>query len=244
MALYPTSGCRIFIGTAALDEKSTDFVDSDFSAVVWQEIAKWTQMGPIGDTAALISTDVINEARTKKQKGTRNAGSMDNVFAVSPLDAGQLAIIAAEKTLDNYPFMVRLNDGVPDVSAPVTISIASPGVVTWAAHGRAIGQAVSFQSTGALPTGLVAGTTYYILATGFTTGAFQVAATPGGTAIVTTGTQSGIHTATVDPAPSLRKFVGLVMTAQETAGAANTIRNLNSTVEINSNIVRVARDAA
>jgi hypothetical protein len=169
---------------------------------------------------------------------------MDNVFAVDPTDAGQLAIIAAEKTLDNYPFKVNLNDKMPDVSSIVTISIASPGVVTWAAHGRSIGQAVRFSTDSALPTGLVAGTTYYIIAAGFTTGAFSVSATPGGAAVVTSGTQSGVQTATVSPAPSNRKFVGLVMTAQETAGAANTIRNLNSTIEINSNIVRNARDAA
>jgi hypothetical protein len=53
---------------------------------------------------------------------------------------------------------------------------------------------VVLSTTGALPTGFVAGTTYYVVNTsGFT---FQLAATSGGTAIVPTGTQSGIHTAT------------------------------------------------
>jgi hypothetical protein len=40
--------------------------------------------------------------------------------------------------------------------------------------------------------------------------------------------------------PSKRYFIGLVMSATEAGGEANTIRNLNSTIEINSNIVRVA----
>ena len=71
----------------------------------------------------------------------------------------------------------------------VTITIATPGVVTFNNHGAAAGNPVSFGTTGALPTGLVAGTVYYVLAP--TTNTFQVAATPGGAAIATTGSQSG-----------------------------------------------------
>lgn len=110
MALYPVSGCKIFIGEDPMDEQSADFVAADFTAVVWTEIAKWTQMGPFGDTAQLITTDLISEGRTKKQKGTRNAGSMQNVFAVDNLDEGQIALLAAEKTFWNYPIKVELND--------------------------------------------------------------------------------------------------------------------------------------
>ena len=110
MALYPVSGCKIYIGTLPMDEQDDDFVAADFSGVVWTEIKKWTQMGPFGDTAQLITTDLISEARTKKQKGTRNAGSMQNVFAIDNLDPGQLAVIAAEKTIYDYPIKVELND--------------------------------------------------------------------------------------------------------------------------------------
>jgi hypothetical protein len=48
-------------------------------------------------------------------------------------------------------------------NATCTISIASPGVITEAGHGRTAYGAVMFTTTGALPTGLVAGTTYYTL---------------------------------------------------------------------------------
>jgi microcystin-dependent protein len=80
-------------------------------------------------------------------------------------------------------------------SATVTISIASPGVVTWNGHNRAANDPVKFTTTGALPTGLTAGTTYYVVGSSITTNTFQVSATPGGTAINTTGSQSGAHTA-------------------------------------------------
>jgi hypothetical protein len=75
----------------------------------------------------------------------------------------------------------------------VTVTIATPAVVTWAAHGLAANAPVILSTTGALPTGLVAGTTYYILSPA--TNTFQLSATAGGAAINTTGTQSGVHTA-------------------------------------------------
>jgi len=75
-----------------------------------------------------------------------------------------------------------------------TITIATPAVVTLATHGFAINQAVKFTTTGALPTGIVAGTPYYVATPGYGAGAFQISATPGGASINTTGTQSGTQT--------------------------------------------------
>ncbi len=74
-----------------------------------------------------------------------------------------------------------------------TVTIATPGVVTWTAHGCIAGQMVFFTTTGALPTGLLVNTGYYIISTGLTANAFQLSLTDGGAAIDTTGTQSGIH---------------------------------------------------
>lgn len=76
-----------------------------------------------------------------------------------------------------------------------TMTIAAPGVATWNAHGRKANDPIKFTTTGALPTGLTAGTTYYVVGASITTNTFQVSATPGGVAITTTGSQSGTHTA-------------------------------------------------
>lgn len=81
-----------------------------------------------------------------------------------------------------------------DKTATVTITIASPGVVTWTGHTLANGDPVRFTTTGALPTGIVAGTIYYVV--NQATNTFQIAATEGGSAINTSGSQSGTHTAT------------------------------------------------
>lgn len=82
-----------------------------------------------------------------------------------------------------------------------SMTIASPGVVTTldntgagVAHGLSAGEVVVFDTTGALPTGVTAGTPYYVIATGLTTSAFQFSATLGGAAVNTSGSQSGTHT--------------------------------------------------
>lgn len=160
MSLYPVAGSKLYIG-GVLADKATDFVEADFTSQTWTAIDGWEQMGSIGDTAQIITSSLINRGRDVKQKGTRNAGSMQNVFAIVPSDPGQIALIAAEKTVSNYAFKIEF----PDKPA-----------------------------TGSAPT------------------------------------------------PSQRLFIGLVTSAQEAGGEANTVMKLNATIEINSNIVPVAAD--
>ena len=72
----------------------------------------------------------------------------------------------------------------------MTVTIASPAVVTLQVA-LSNNDAVWFQTTGALPTGLTPGTVYYVInASGVTC---NLSATSGGSAINTTGTQSGVH---------------------------------------------------
>jgi len=70
----------------------------------------------------------------------------------------------------------------------VTITIASPAVITSSVN-LPNGSSIQLGTTGALPSGLSTNTTYYVINVSGTT--FNLAATPGGTAINTTGTQSG-----------------------------------------------------
>jgi hypothetical protein len=89
----------------------------------------------------------------------------------------------------------RLTGSTAGASATVTMTIASPCVVTWTAHGLSAGQAIRLTTTGALPTGLTAGTTYYLKTV--LTDSFRLATTPDGADINTSGSQSGTHTASV-----------------------------------------------
>jgi len=81
------------------------------------------------------------------------------------------------------------NANIGVTPSTVTITIASPAVVT-AILNLADKTAIQFQTTGALPTGLLVGTTYYTKYLSATT--FNLALTPGGASIITTGTQSGV----------------------------------------------------
>ena len=76
----------------------------------------------------------------------------------------------------------------------VTVTIASPGVATLTAHGLILGDTIKFTTTGALPTGIVSGTAYFVITAGLTANDFQFAETSGGAAINTSGSQSGTHT--------------------------------------------------
>lgn len=82
--------------------------------------------------------------------------------------------------------------------AGAAITLATPGVVSWAlANGNnvAIGDQIVFLNNGdALPTGLAFNTTYYVISGGFVAGsAFELATSAGGSAIATSGSQSGTH---------------------------------------------------
>ena len=74
-----------------------------------------------------------------------------------------------------------------------SISIENPALVTIANHGMQEGDKFYFTTTGALPTGLSASTTYYISSVDNAT-EFKVSASYGGANVDTSGTQSGTHT--------------------------------------------------
>lgn len=71
-----------------------------------------------------------------------------------------------------------------------TVTIASPGVLSTSLN-LSNGTALTLTTTGALPTGLLVGTVYYVVNVSGTQ--FSLAATYGGSAINTSGTQSGVH---------------------------------------------------
>jgi hypothetical protein len=111
--LYPAAGCKFYIG-GVLADKAADFVEADFAGQTWVEVDGYKTMGSLGDTAALITTPLINRNRDLKQKGTANGGSRQDNFAHIATDAGQLAMIAAAAPTNrnNYAIRIDLNDAV------------------------------------------------------------------------------------------------------------------------------------
>lgn len=119
-----------------------------------------------------------------------------------------MALDTTNQLLNNvYDLLVWNNAGTVAIgagpawsnTATITMTIAGPGVVTWTGHGLAEGAPVVFTTTGALPTGITAGTTYFV-GRSPATNTFNVSTTvanaAAGTFITTSGTQSGTHTGT------------------------------------------------
>lgn len=87
-------------------------------------------------------------------------------------------------------------------SAQVSITIATPGIITWPEHGKVPGDAIILEPSagGALPSGLTAGTPVFITNdSNFTANSFAVSDTKahalsGTNQINTTGSQSGTPT--------------------------------------------------
>lgn len=117
--LYTVAGWKFFIGSVAT------VPSAGISAAIsdtFVEVDGWETLGAFGDAAQVITTQLINRARDVKQKGTRNAGSMENRFAIllgEAPDAGQVAMRAAEATNNNYNFKVEAPDA-PAGGTPTT----------------------------------------------------------------------------------------------------------------------------
>lgn len=78
----------------------------------------------------------------------------------------------------------------------VTISSASPGVITETGHASAANEPKVFSNSGgALPVAITAGTTYYVH-TVLDADTYTISATPGGTEINTASTGTGTHSVT------------------------------------------------
>lgn len=119
---------------------------------------------------------------------------LTDTFEVSATIGGASVVTTGSQsgTHTATTYIHRKYEALQGASTTVTMTIASPCVVTWANHNLIAGTSITFTTTGALPTGLVVGTVYYVLAPTSTT--FNLAAISGGTAINTSGSQSGTHT--------------------------------------------------
>lgn len=101
--------------------------------------------------------------------------------------------------------------------ATVTITNASPCVITWTAHGLAADDRVRFTTTATLPAPLSDAKIYYV-ATVLSANTFTITATKGGSAINTTTAGSGTHKSYKLPewdAPKNNR--GVVVTAERAA---------------------------
>lgn len=189
------SGVKLYIGTTLASASLDTYV----------EVAQTASIPDIGRVYDVIKFRPVSSRATMKFKGGYDDGDLEIMLGKDLTNAGQAALKAARDVDANYNFKIVDNDDVAVATATVTISNASPGVITWTAHGLVVDTAVVFTSAGTLPAGLTAGVTYYVK-TVLSADTFTVALTKGGTVIDTTDAGSGVHTGTTVPAGSYMTF--------------------------------------
>lgn len=152
-----------------------------------------------GDVTSPTNSLALTIGATKVTSAMLNA----DVFSTAHSWAGLQSFVGTttndNATAGNVGEYIDTGTSNSNANATVTMTIAAPCVVTWTTHKFTVGAAttaIKFTTSGALPTGIVSGTTYYLKAVDANT--FNIATTVdnalAGTFITTTGSQSGTHT--------------------------------------------------
>ncbi len=149
------------------------------------------------------------------------AGTLSNNTSTAALAAFDTLINIEEKRILSsfaWPFLERQFSMT--AGDTFTVTVASPAVFTCTTNNFALNDVVFFSTTGALPTGLTAGTAYYVISAGLGGNVFEVSATLGGTAVVTTGSQSGTHSV-IPLFKTLPQYIDRVSSVYITVGTYN-----------------------
>jgi hypothetical protein len=149
-----------------------------------------------GQNGFLVPSTRINVETAEIAYFTQSTGSFGILY---DLVWTTISGLASKVNLDGVQYLMSDAGLASGASAAVTLSIATPGVVTWSSNTVVVGDTIMFTTTGALPTGLTPNTVYFVQAIVTSGNTFNIAATKGGAAIAFSGTQSGTHTAYLRP---------------------------------------------
>jgi hypothetical protein len=112
MAVTTASEWKVFIGPPTTIDRTTEqSAIEDFEGISpWTEIKEVENLGEFGDEAADVTFTSLADGRVRHFKGPRDAGVIALTIGRDPLDEGQQALIAAEKTKFQYPFRIIAAD--------------------------------------------------------------------------------------------------------------------------------------
>jgi hypothetical protein len=173
-------------GQADGAQRSSGYTTEVFPTPIWGDWNYAESYGPQYFTIATPSSQVATSSTV-----FYIAGDVTTTFLPSSYITLSAVSSAANYQISSSVFLF-------DVVNTVTITIATPGVITYTSGTAPVnGTQIKFSTSGALPTGITAGTTYYVVNSSGSTSNF--AATLGGAAINTSGTQSGVQSITLLP---------------------------------------------
>lgn len=102
----PVARSKVSVGSA-----TTTWTELAASGDSYVQIGRIRNIGGFGDTFQEITVDEVNDGRTRKAKGTANAGNMELICSRDATDAGQQAMIAAAESQSAFNFKVELPNG-------------------------------------------------------------------------------------------------------------------------------------
>ena len=108
--IFASNGASLHICTTPQTSEPSEV---EYQALTFIEVKEAEGIGSFGDTASEVTFTSLGDSRTRRLKGARDAGVLEVVLGADYADAGQLALIAAEKTTHNYAFKVVFNDAPP-----------------------------------------------------------------------------------------------------------------------------------
>lgn len=114
--LNTAAGCRLAIGTKApADDKA------GYEADTYIDVGEIEDLGEFGDTFNSVTFTSLGDGRTRKYKGTADAGDLTVTVGLDNGDEGQQAVKAAhaDRSKGNYNIRVTLNDGDPTANPVV-----------------------------------------------------------------------------------------------------------------------------
>jgi hypothetical protein len=173
-------------GTHIEQNQVTNLINGDIGTA--GEVTK----RPGNDSIATLSSSAVSLTPFQPIGGTNQLVAMYST-KLATSTGGAFTDRKTDFTATSLPTTVQGGKAANTTLGTFTVTIASPGVFTKTTHGLTAGTAIYFTTTGALPTGLTANTAYYVISAGLTADNFQVSTTAGGSAVNTSGSQSGTH---------------------------------------------------
>lgn len=116
MAIHTNANTKLFISPVSVNVDTINGLSDSAAVDFFEGISDWIEVeeiedfGELGDTSEAITFIAVNNSRVRKLKGPRDAGTQAIIVGRDPLDDGQEAFIAAERTSFDYAIKIELND--------------------------------------------------------------------------------------------------------------------------------------
>ena len=126
MPVNTAAGTRLSIGPRlsaklpALDSAAITLL----AGLTYVEVGELENIGDYGDEVGDVTFSALADSRTRHLKGLADAGSVELAIGFDAGDAGQLALVAAQKDRSqfDYPVKVEYVDGLVDYMAVKVMS--------------------------------------------------------------------------------------------------------------------------